>query len=133
MSEICRQMRLPVANYRAHVRRVLNRLVHGKNVRQRDFQERPNAQKLAKVDVIVAADCVRSGFALRQAAANVTERRLQRLRQRAARNGFTPTQEQIDSCGVQPMTVRYALKKWGSDVHKRQTKKSGSADTNKNW
>jgi hypothetical protein len=39
VSEICRQMRLPVANYRAHVQRVLNRLVHGKNVRQRDFQD----------------------------------------------------------------------------------------------
>jgi hypothetical protein len=81
-------------------------------------------------DLGVAADCLESGMGLRYTAAIVSRRRLRRMARKLGRQ-LDAAEKKLAK--VTPECVRQSCMRAGSDVHRRKSKKSGSADKTKAW
>ena len=135
--EIANRMGLDATCAR-NIRSVMGDVVDGIDVREPPARE--GSIKMSPGDCAVARDCLSSGFALGQATANVVAHRLKKL-QLQIQNGLLELEGSAESirdqleaqASVSKETVRATAHREDGDVHRRQTKKSGTIDTSANW
>ena len=130
VSVICNRLGLKMASSSASVRETLRGIDEGRDVRLRQENGRLGARKMTPCDIGVAADCLEAGLGLQYAAWQVGARRYSRALM-AKRAPLTEEEEKI--ARVSPECVRQTCQRAGADVHRRQTKKSGSSDTTAAW
>jgi hypothetical protein len=135
--EFCSRMGLP-ATCADNLRKVMADVRAGIDVREPPARDR--AIKMSPGDCAVARDCLNSGFALGQAAANVVAHRLKKLELQIERGllQLQGSEEEIretlgEMASVSKETVRVTAHRQDGDVHRRQTKKSGTTDTSAAW
>ena len=123
-----------------NVRKVMQDVLDGVDVREGATRER--AIKLTDGDQAVIRDCLRSGFGLSQATATSCARQLKRLEKEVAdglRPGISLAANETMADRLEEMAsvskewVRVIAHRNDADVHRRQTKKSGTIDTSANW
>ena len=137
--EICNRMGIG-STCADSVRRVMRDVMDGLDVWAGSTRVR--AIKLTAGDQAVIRDCLSSGFGLSQATATVCARRLVRI-EKEITDGLlaTPVLSATDSmadrleemASVSKEWVRVVSHRMDGDVHRRQTKKSGTIDTSAGW
>ena len=131
VSRICKSMGLTMQRCSHSVRDTLQAVCDDRDVRNQDIRQgRLGARKMTACDVGVAADCLTAGMPLRYAAAMVTGRRTRRMTRKKGR-ALNAAEKKIAK--VTKECVRQTSKRHGADVHKRRSKKTGSADKSKGW
>eukprot|EP01049_Picozoa_sp_SAG25_P000793 SAG25_NODE_29_length_20738_cov_25.829546_7_plen_726_part_00 len=127
---IAKRLGLENATHRKMIRRTLELIQAGGDVRQRAGHERRNAQKLAAVEQTIIADCLTSAFGLSQTTAQVNCFRAKKEKRRLGRD---LTAEELKKCEVGRETVRRWARRQDGDCHRRQGKKSGTDDRDSKW
>ena len=112
------------------IKRTLELIEAGGDVRQRADHERPDAQRMTQVEHKIAADCLVDGMGISQATAMVNGHRWRQKKKALARD-LTPDEMRDEEVGRE--TVRDAAKRMDSVAHKRRSKKSGSSDHTTKW
>ena len=139
--EICNRMGID-NSCADNIRKVLQDVVDGVDVREPPSRDR--AIKLSDGDCAVVRDCLKSGFGLSQATTQVTARRLKKL-EKEVKDGLIPegceaglgedamAERLEEMASVSKEWVRVISQRMDGDVHRRQTKKSGTTDTSVAW
>jgi hypothetical protein len=130
-ADICNRLGLKMDSQGKSVKRTLKHICDGRDIRVRNERGgRKRARKMTQCDIGVAADCLTASMGLRYAAAMVTGRRTRRMKRKLAR---ALNAGEVKIAKVTPECVRQSCKRAGSDVHRRQSKKSGSSDKTAKW
>ena len=94
---------------------------------------RKRALKLSAGDRAVARDCLKSGFGLGQATLHVEAHRLKKL-EKEVEEGLREMNENLEElASISKEWVRVTMQRDDGDVHRRQTKKSGTTDPSAGW
>ena len=112
------------------IKRTLELIEAGGDVRQRADHERPDAQRMTQVEHKIAADCLVDGMGISHATAMVNGHRWRQKKKALARD-LTPDEMRDEEVGRE--TVRNAAKRMDGVAHKRRSKKSGSSDHTTKW
>lgn len=83
---ICNRMGLDFERHRKMVKNTLALIEAGGDVTRRKQHERPEAQRLSKVEHDIVADCLTDGFGLGQATANVNAHRWRKEKKKKSRD-----------------------------------------------
>jgi len=128
---IANRMGLKMDSHGKQIKRTLAAICDGKDIRERDDSHgKKKARKMTPCDIGVAADCLTASMGLRYAAAIVSGRRIRRMKRKLNRE---LDKAELKKAKVTLECVRQSCQRAGSHVHRRQSKKSGSADKTKSW
>jgi len=106
---------------------------HEAGVDVRAPPNRKRALKLSAGDRAVARDCLKSGFGLGQATLHVEAHRLKKL-EKEVEEGLREMNENLEElASISKEWVRVTMQRDDGDVHRRQTKKSGTTDPSAGW